>query len=353
MLGVGIVGCGNISSIYAANLVGDVVGAADLDAARAEALAAREGFRAFASVPELLESPHVGLVLNLTPPDGHFPVNEAALRAGKHVYVEKPLSSSLADASALLDLADSKGLVVGCAPDTVLGSGIQTCRRLMDDGSLGPVTTGFASMLCPGHEAWHPDPAFYYKAGGGPLWDMGPYYLTALVWLLGPVAAVAASASTPKSERSVATGPNAGEKVPVETPTTIATTLEFVSGAVVQFLASFDVAAHDLPHIELHGQRAALRVPDPNGFGGAPMVREAGEWQPVPLDPGLTENSRGIGVREMALAIERGAPPRCSGEVALHIVEVMAGALDSVSGGMRITIASQPTRPAPFDGGGW
>ncbi|MGE0001264.1 MAG: Gfo/Idh/MocA family protein, partial [Fimbriimonadaceae bacterium] len=280
-------------------------------------------------------------------------VSEAALRAGKLVYVVKPLSSCLVEARALLDLADSKSLVVGCAPDTVLGAGIQTCRRLVDDGSLGEVTTGFASMLCPGHEAWHPAPAFYYNSGGGPMWDMGPYYLTALVWLLGPIAAVTASASTPRSERTVASGPKAGERVPVETPTTIAATLELVSGAVVQFLVSFDVAAHDLPHLELHGQRGALRVPDPNGFGGAPLVREASGWQPVPLDPGLNENARGIGVREMARAIERGATPRCSGEVALHIVEVMAGALDSATRGSRVTIASRPSRPAPFRGGEW
>lgn len=353
MLGVGIVGCGNISGVYASNLGGNVVGAADLDPSRAEALASRHGFRAFPDVEGLLECPDVELVLNLTTPDGHFPVSEAALLAGKHVYVEKPLGRSVAEAARLLEIAESKGLAVCAAPDTVLGAGVQTCRRLLDDGAIGTPVTGFASMLCPGHEGWHPDPAFYYLPGGGPLWDMGPYYLTALVWMLGPVASVAASTATPREERTIGSGPQAARSVPVKTPTTVATTLEFASGALVQFMASFDVAAHGLPHIELHGSLGAMRVPDPNGFGGTPELLVEGAWQAVPLDPGLSENSRGIGVAEAARAIAEGREPRCSGGLALHVVEVMEGALASAETGSRVTVCSRPSRGEPFVGGSW
>lgn len=353
MIGVGIVGCGNISSIYAKNLAASVVGCADLDPSKAEMLAGQFGFRSFSGVEELLASPEVGLVLNLTTPLHHFGVSAAALKAGKHVYSEKPLATNVADAGSLLELARTGGRIVGCAPDTVLGAGVQTCRRLLDDGAIGGVATGFASMLCPGHEGWHPDPAFYYQAGGGPLWDMGPYYLTTLVWLLGPIAAVTASAATPRAERTVASGPLAGETIAVETPSTLALTLEFDCGALVPFLCSFDVPEHELPHIELHGQAGALRVPDPNGFGGTPRLRGAGEWRDVPLDPGPAENARGIGVKETIRAIQAGVTPRCSGELAFHVVEAMECALSSARDGSRVRLQSRPERPRAAPGGGW
>jgi predicted dehydrogenase len=345
MTSVGVVGCGNISPIYLRNL-GEwpqtrVAAITDLDAAKAKARAGEFGVALAESVDALLADPQIDIVLNLTTPAGHFQVAEAALLAGKHVYNEKPLTVSLEDGRRLLALADSRGLRVGCAPDTVLGAGIQTCRALIDRGGIGRPLSAQAFMLCPGHEGWHPDPAFYYQPGGGPLFDMGPYYLAALTTLLGPVGRVAATAKSASATRTIRSEPRRGQTIPVETPTHLSLLMDFVEGATAQLTTSFDVQASTLPCIEVYGTEGSLRAPDPNGFGGPVQVwtSETREWREVPVERPYAENSRGLGVLDMALAIADGRPHRASGEAALHALEVMHAAHASSDEGRFVSVA--------------
>jgi predicted dehydrogenase len=346
---IGIVGCGNISGVYLATLRGHgLVGVYDPDLGRSHRAAEAHGVAAFPSYGELLAG--VDVVVNLTPPGAHEEVTMAALRSGRHAYSEKPLATSSEGARSLVEAARSAGLALGCAPDTVLGAGVQSCRAAMDSGLVGDVVSGAASMQCPGHESWHPDPDFYYKPGGGPLWDMGPYYLSALVCLLGPVSAVQAVGATPRKVRSVGSGPRAGQAFTVETPTTLTTLLEFASGPCVCFSTSFDVQSHTLPHIELYGSLATLSVPDPNGFDGPGRISSGGAWADVPVQSGVSGNQRGLGVLEMLEAHAAGRPPVCSAEAALHVVEVVEAAHAAAASGSRRTVESRPGRPAPFAG---
>ena len=346
---VGIIGCGNISGIYLANcrkLPGlALVACADLALARARAKAAQHGIRA-ATVDELLADPDIDLVINLTIPSVHAEVSQRALAAGKHVYTEKPLATRRADGAATLALARAKGLRVGSAPDTFLGGGLQTCRKLIDAGAIGEPVAAVAFMTGHGPEGWHPDPEFFYKPGAGPMFDMGPYYLTALVSLLGPIVRVTGSARISFPERTIGSGPQQGQQIVVETPTHVAGVLDFAGGAVATIITSFDVWAASLPRIEVYGSEGSLNVPDPNTFGGPVRIRLAKdkELRDVPLTHGYTENSRGLGVADMASAIREGRPHRASGELAFHVLDVMAAFEEASTAGRHMAITSGPPR---------
>lgn len=350
---VGVIGCGNISTIYFKVMPTfetlHVVACADMVAARAREQAEAFGIQAL-SVDDLLAHSDIDIVVNLTIPAAHAEVARAALLAGKGVYNEKPLALTYAEGRALLDLAQSRGLLIGGAPDTFLGAGLQTCRRLLDDGVVGEPVAATAFMLGHGPEAWHPDPAFFYVPGGGPLFDMGPYYLTALVSLMGPIRAVSAAARASFATRVVGSGPRQGEVIPVETPTHIAATLEFASGAIGTLITSFDVWGHSLPRLELYGTTGSLRGPDPNTFGGPVAVRAASEtdWREMPLVPGYATNSRGLGVADMARCLREGGTPRADGTLTLHVLEVMERTLEAARDGRRLEIQTQPARPAPL-----
>lgn len=347
---VGIVGCGTISPIYAK--AGSVfpqlaiVACADLDEGRAQALAAKHNIPRACSVAELLRDPAIAIVVNLTVPDAHAEVGLAALEAGKSIYNEKPLAISRADARQMLDLAAARGLRVGCAPDTFLGGGLQTCRALIDAGAIGRPVAAHAAILGSGPERWHHSPDFFYRAGAGPLFDMGPYYLTALAALLGPAQAVSGSARITHAERTIGAGPREGERIPVTTPTHVTALVEYAE-AVATLTASFDTAEGYSPRLEIYGSEGSLRLPDPNGFGGPVLLRRRdGEWQEVPIAHGFTENSRGIGVADMALAIAAGRPHRASGELAYHVLDTMHAIYESADAGRRIAITSGHERPA-------
>ena len=351
---VGIVGCGNISGIYFKMCkwfeILDVGAAADLIPERAQAKAREFGVAKACSVDELLADPEIQIVVNLTIPKAHAPVALAALKAGKSVHNEKPLALTREDGKKMLALAKRKGLRVGCAPDTFMGAGIQTCRKLIDDGVIGEPVGATAFMLCHGHESWHPDPEFYYKPGGGPMFDMGPYYLTAIVALMGPVRRVTGSARATFAERLITSQPKSGTRIQVEVPTHVAGVMDFASGAICTIVTSFDVWAGQHLCIEVYGTEATMQVPDPNGFGGPVRIRRPGdkEWAEMPLTHGYAENSRGIGVADMAYAIRSGRPHRASGALAYHVLDIMHAFHDASTTGEHVKLRSTCERPAPL-----
>ncbi len=351
---VGIVGCGTISGIYLKNArwlsAIEVAACADLFVERAEARAAEYGVPKACSVAELLADPTIEIVLNLTIPNAHAEIALAALEAGKSVYNEKPLAISREDGQRMLALAAEKGLRVGCAPDTFLGGGIQTCRKLIDDGAIGQPVAAIATMMNHGPEHWHPDPDFYYQVGAGPMFDMGPYYLTALVNLIGPVRRVTGSAQITTPERTITSQPKQGATIHVTTPTHVAGLMDFAGGAVGTIITSFDVWGSTLPCIEIYGTQGTLSVPDPNTFGGPVRLNRARqqEWEDVPLAYGHTENSRGLGLADMAAALRSGRPHRASGALAYHALDLMHAFHDASRTGTHIDIASTCDRPAPL-----
>jgi len=350
---VGVVGCGNISGIYFKNGKWlesiDIVACADLVAERARAKAAEFGIPRACTVQELLADPEIEIVINLTIPIAHAEVALAALEAGKCVYNEKPLAITRADGRKMLDLAQSKGLLVGCAPDTFMGGGLQTCRKLIDDGVIGEPVAVSAFMLCHGHESWHPDPEFYYKQGGGPMFDMGPYYVTALVSLIGPIRRVTGSARITFPERTITSEPKHGTKITVDVPTHVAGVMDFANGAIGTLVTSFDVWSHRMPNIEIYGAEGSLGVPDPNSFGGPVLLRKPGDkdWTEVPLTHIYVDNSRGLGVADMAYALRSGRPARASGQLAYHVLDVMHAFHDASRDGRHVELTSG-YRPAPL-----
>ncbi|MDA0747864.1 MAG: Gfo/Idh/MocA family oxidoreductase [bacterium] len=350
---VGIVGCGNISGAYfegcrAFHLL-DVVACADLELNRAEEKAEEFEISRFCSVDELLADPEIQIVVNLTVPKAHAEVNLAAVRAGKCAHTEKPFAVFREDGMQVLKEAKEKGVLVGGAPDTFLGGGIQTCRKLIDDGWIGEPVAATAFIAGHGPEGWHPNPAFFYQVGGGPMFDMGPYYLTALVNLLGPVARVSGSTRISFPTRTATSEERFGEVLEVETPTHLTGTLDFACGVVGTMVASFDVWAHNLPRIEIYGSEGSLSVPDPNTFRGPVRLRRAGaeEWKEIPLTHSDTVK-RGIGVADMAYALTYGRPHRASGELAYHVLDVMHAFGDSSKSGKRVDIESTCLQPAPL-----
>jgi len=361
---VGIIGCGNISDIYLINTPKfrdiAVTACADLNPAAAQRQATKYGVAA-RSVDDLLKSDDVDIVLNLTIPDAHAEVSLKALDAGKHVYSEKPLATTLADGEAILTAARAKNLRVGCAPDTVLGAGYQEARTLIDAGAIGIPLTGLAAILSHGMEHWHPNPAFFFKAGGGPVFDMGPYYLSGLVTLLGPVSEVQAVGQIGFAERFVTTpgSPFLGQSIKVETLTSAQALLSFASGAQVAFLASWDVWRHGLSPIELHGETGSVRLPDPNFFAGEISLAEGrADWRPHaveartfgvanwPAEKPVHSNYRGLGLADMARGLIDSRPHRASGDVALHVLAIMEGILNAAVARKTITIAATCERPA-------
>ena len=349
----GIIGVGNISQAYfnSARRLADIeiVACADLDMEVAREKAQENGIRAL-SVDELLADPEIGIVINLTIPQAHAEVNTRILAAGKHAHAEKPFAITREDGRAVLDLARDKGLLIGCAPDTFLGAGLQTCRKLIDDGRIGRPIAGTATMACPGHESWHPNPGFYYLTGGGPVFDMAPYYITALVHLLGAVARVSAMASRPHETRIATSEAAKGRVLPVEVDTHTAGLLEFANGAIISLVMSFDVKKHSAHPIEIHGTEASLKVPDPNTFGGPVFVASApsADWEDVPLAFPHADNFRGIGAADLAVALRENRPNRCSGDLAYHVLDVMIALEDSAREGRHITLDSTCAQPAPL-----
>ncbi|MFI7679104.1 Gfo/Idh/MocA family protein [Actinophytocola sp. NPDC049390] len=345
-LRVGLVGIGNISGQYLDTLPRlpgvSLVAAADLDPAR--------------TVPdvrmlrpeELYAADDVDLVLNLTIPRAHADVALSAIGAGKHVYGEKPLALSTVEGREVLAAASSAGVRVGCAPDTVLGTGTQTARRCLDDGMIGTPVAATAFMVTPGHERWHPDPEFYYRPGGGPLFDMGPYYLTALVTLLGPVRRVTGLASTPRATRTIGSGPRAGTEFPVAVATHVAGVLEHENGAITTLMMSFDVWAANLPRIEVYGTHGALSVPDPNAFDGDVKLYEPGrEWRTVPTNAGYRNAGRGTGVADLAAAVANNTEHRANGTLAYHVLDIMESLLHATDQGQTQPVTSTTPRPTP------
>ncbi len=366
-LGVGVVGCGIISSIYMMNMplfAGvRLVACADARPEAAAAQAARFGIAAM-DFDAMLARDDIDIVVNLTGPNAHFGVSHAALTAGKHVFGEKPLTTSLADGRRLVAEADARGLLIGCAPDTFLGAGGRLARRVVDDGRVGRILAGSAFLMSHGMEHWHPDPEFFFKPGGGPILDLGPYYIGALVNLLGPVARVQAQAGIGFAERTIsASGPRTGQAITVETPTTIMALLEFAAGAQVTLAMSWDVWKHGHPAIELYGTEGSMRVPDPNFFGGmVEYTSRDGEWQAAssaelpfgrpnwrsPAWPATRPdqaNYRCLGLAEMARAATTGTPHRSSGRVALHVLEAMYAILQAAETRDVVAVGTPVERP--------
>ncbi|MCX7342321.1 MAG: Gfo/Idh/MocA family oxidoreductase [Hyphomicrobiales bacterium] len=355
-IGVGIIGCGVISRAYITAMTRfpqiELKAVSDMQQGAAEARGAEFGVPALRT-DELLKRDDIEIVVNLTVPLAHTDVSLAVLNAGKHVHSEKPLGVNVAEARKVMELAERKGLRVGCAPDTFLGGGHQTARKLIDEGAIGSPVAGSAFFMCPGHERWHPAPGFYYLRGGGPMLDMGPYYITDLVQLLGPVASVMGSATRLRSERVVTSQPMNGARIPVEVATHVAGQLEFVSGAVVSIAMSFDVPKHKHAPIEIYGTGGSLLVPDPNRFGGEVMRAEAGgEWTSVPLTHGCSDGEfRSIGVADMAAGILNNRPHRASGALALHVLEAMEAFQTSSDEGRRVKLETTAERPAMLPAG--
>ena len=361
-LGVGIMGCGNISTTYfklAPLFRGlNVVACADLNAEAAALRAEEYGVKA-QSVSELLANDEVDVIVNLTIPAAHFTVSKQILEAGKHVYSEKPLAITLEEGKALQALAREKGLAFGCAPDTFLGGAHQLARKYIDEGGVGRITSGTCHVMSPGMEMWHPNPGFFFVEGGGPSLDLGPYYIANLINFLGPVRRVAALTSMASPTRTVTSEPLNGQTIPVETPTNIHALLEFVNGATITLSASWDVWSHRHANMELYGTEGSIFVPDPNFFGGT--VEASGRDKDIqPLEAwdhpfgvanqehpqGPRANYRTAGLADMAIAIIEGRDARCSLERTLHAVDVMTSILKSGTDGRFIEMTTTCTQPA-------
>lgn len=360
-LGVGVIGCGNISAAYfslAPLFKGiEMRACADISMDAARARQKEFGIRA-ETVDELLKDDEVDIVVNLTIPAVHYQVSRGALDAGKHVYSEKPFVLSVKEGLDLKKRAERKGLRVGSAPDTFLGGAHQLARSLVDGGSLGKITSGTCYVMSHGMEHWHPNPDFFFQPGAGPILDIGPYYVTDLIQLIGPVKRVGAITSTPAKERTITSKPRFGQKVPVNTPTTIHAILEFANGAVITLNTSWDVWKHGHAPIELYGEEGTLFVPDPNFFGGlvsytrhADAVKKLPRWNHALAVPnqkhaeGMLANYRTIGLADMAVGILEGRPHRCSLELALHAVDVMTGILKSGETGKFVELSTRCERP--------
>jgi predicted dehydrogenase len=365
-LRIGIVGCGNISMAYLRNAPlfrgVEIVACADINPDAAARRAADFGIRAM-EVDALIADPTVDLVLNLTIPVAHFDISMKALSAGKHVFTEKPLAVQAEAGRTLVVTAAARGLALGSAPDTFLGAAGRLARRLMEQGRIGTPVTGTAFMLGRGMEHWHPDPGFYYQTGAGPVMDMGPYYLTMLVNLMGPVRRVQAVATSGQPERLItAAGPKHGTRFKVGTPTSVLSLLEFNCGAIVTFGASWDVFRHSNHPIELHGTKGSLRLPDPDTFGGVVAVSHGGAaWEEAdtstmlygavnwPVDAPDRANYRMLGLADLARAVIEGRAPRASGDLALHVLEVMEAILLAGETGTAQTVAVTITQPTELN----
>jgi len=353
---IGFVGCGDISGIYLTNITNlfkelEITGVCDLIPERSEKAAKEYNIKKiFKDMHELFADPEVDIVLNLTRPYEHYDVSIAALNAGKHLYTEKPLGASYDEAKKIMSLAKEKKLYVGGAPDTFLGAGLQTCRKIIDSGEIGSVFGASAYMVCRGHESWHPDPEFYYKYGGGPMLDMGPYYLTALVSLLGAVKTVTGMTKVSLGERTITSQPKNGTIIKVDVPTYVTGIMNFQSGAIGTIFTTFDVHTAQVPRIEIYGSEGTLCVPDPNFFEGPVRLFASGAdgFVEKPLQFEYPENSRGLGLAEMAKAIEAKRKARASGELLIHINEIMAGFHTASDEQRFVEMQTSVERPEPM-----
>lgn len=357
---LGIVGCGMISETYFnaskrfRNI--EVVACSDIIPERAKAKEEAHGVKAMSN-DELFAIPEIEIVLNLTPPQVHSKIAMDTLNAGKHAYSEKPFGVDADDAAKVVALAKKKGLRVGCAPDTFFGGGLQTSRKMIDDGWIGKPLSGTAIVQGRGPEKWGQAP-FFYDYGAGPMLDLGPYYITALVNMLGPAKSV--TAVTGKGFETRTFGAEVAEQYqsqykpfdsyPVTVPTHLAGVVEFQCGAIISVIASFDVYKHGHNPIEIYGTEGSLQVPDPNTFGGPVRVFRNGheDWQNVPLAYGYTNNSRSIGAADMAMALTTGRKHRANGELANHVLEIMLSFDKSYKAGKRIDLTTTCERPAPL-----
>jgi predicted dehydrogenase len=353
-LRVGIIGAGYISTAYlkaAANFPEiAVVACADLLHANAEKRGAEFGLKV-ERVDEILKDETVDLILNLTTPQSHFEITSRALQAGKHVYSEKPLALSLDEAERLLETARAQNVRLGCAPDTFLGGGQHTGRKLIDDGAIGSPLGGTAFFMNAGPEGWHPNPEFYFQRGGGPVFDMAPYYLTAVINLLGSVRRVISVGRRSLERRTLGAGPRKGETFPVEILTHFSALLQFEQGAVISFHFSFDVPGHSHLPIEIYGTEGSVQVPDPNFFGGpVKLLKKGDRWRDVPLSHGFADaNYRSLGVAEMAAAIRGNRPHRTAGELVVHTVEVMEAIVKGGETGQPVTMQTHCDRPRALE----
>jgi len=350
---VGLIGCGTISGAYFKGCkryeILEIVACADIDASRAQAKAAEYDIPRACSVDELLADTEIEIVINLTIPQAHTEINERVLRAGKHVYVEKPVAFTSAEGQRILALARSRGLRVACAPDTFLGGGIQTCRKLIDDGAIGQPVAALAFFMTHGPKSFHPTPEFLYQPGGGPMFDMGPYYLTALVNFLGPVVRVCGSTKTTFPERIITAPVRLGQKFKVATATHLAGVMDFAGGASATIVTSFDVWNYPLPPIVVFGTESTLEVPDPNWFVGPVRLRakDGKSYEDVALTH-TDDRARGTGVADLAYAIRSGRPHRAQGDMGNHVLEVIEAFGKSSAAGQHVTIASTCARPEPL-----
>ncbi|WP_456284620.1 Gfo/Idh/MocA family protein [Microbacterium sp. JZ101] len=351
--GVGIVGLGNISRQYLDALAGHpeirIVAVADLSEERAAAVAAETGAEAVPAA-ELVRHPAVQTVLNLTIPAAHAEIAHAAIEAGRAVYGEKPLAVSVDEGRGIVEAGARSGVAVGSAPDTVLGTGVQTARRAVDDGLIGRPVAASATMITAGHERWHPNPDFYYQPGGGPMLDMGPYYVSALVTLLGPVVAVSGAASRLRSERVIGSGPRAGETIPVDVDTHVTGILEHANGAISTIVTSFDGTTTTASPIEVHGTDGTLLVPDPNRFDGDVVLHRPGaEPETLAVSGGYDGAGRGVGLVDFVRTAP-GVEPRAGGAMALHVLDIMTGILRAAEQGGRVELTTTTERPeaVPF-----
>jgi len=350
---IGLVGCGAISGAYLSHArhfpILNIVACCDIDGEKSRAKADEFQIGRVLSVDELLGDDEIEIVLNLTVPKAHAEISLAALNAGKHVYSEKPLAITVAEGEKILRVAREKNLRVGCAPDTFLGAGLQTARKVIDDGAIGRPVAFTAFMMCPGHEHWHPNPQFFYESGGGPMFDMGPYYLTALLNFFGPIRRISGAAAIAIPDRIALDG----RKIEVKTPDHICGSIEFQNGVLGSIVMSF---ATKFPQYEtqqpitIYGTDGTLKVPDPNVFDGPVHLRrrDEAEFQLVPhsFSAGY---GRSVGLADMAAALRSGRPHRASGEQAYAVLEAMQGFLDSARNGCAIELKSTYERPQPLN----
>ena len=350
---VALVGCGVIAPAYAHTLAQissvEVVAVADAFVDRAAALAEQFSIPKHGALDDILVDPDIAAIINLTPPLAHVAVSRQALDAGKHVFSEKPIGVDLDEGRGLVAHALDLGLRLGCAPDTFLGQGLQTCREIIESGRIGEPVAASGFMLGSGPESWHPAPDIFYQRGAGPMLDMGPYYLTALVQLLGPARSITGAARITHATRTIGSEPRRGEQIPVEVPTHVSSVIEFVSGAIGTLVTSFDVQASRYRNIEIYGTEATLSVPDPNTFGGPVRIRglRDREWEEVPLRATNLAQQRGIGASDMLWALRSNRPHRANADTALHVLELMTAAVQASDAGHRIDLMTT-CRPVPL-----
>lgn len=328
---IGVLGAGAISGIYFKNLTAvfeetEVEAVCDIRREKAEAAANEYGIgKVYNTLEEMLADENVEIILNLTRPKEHYETTKQALLAGKHVYSEKPLAETFEEGKELTELAKERGLLLGGAPDTFLGAGIRTCRKLIEDGFIGRVIGAEARMICRGHESWHPAPEFYYQKGGGPMMDMGPYYMTALVHLIGRVQGVSGMTGKSFEQRVITSQPQKGTKIDVEVPTYYGGLMRFENGAIGNVTMTFDVHYDSQAFLEIYGTEGTLRVPDPNTFdGGITLLRpEEGVFREMPLLFPYRENSRGLGLAQMAKALREKGEFSANADLTLHVLEIL------------------------------